>query len=452
MGINVLSISSRVDRSRKFCNGMHRRDWLTIGSLGLGGLSLPSLLKAETEAGAGRRHKSLIMVYLCGGPPHQDMFDLKLDAPAEIRGPFQPISTNVPGIEICEHLPLLAQSADKLAFIRSMVGARDSHYSYQCMTGHHDQNPPAGGWPSIGSATSYFQGPVLPGIPPFISLCYTTQHRPYNEPGPGFLGLGHSSFRPTGPSRDDMVLQGITSEQLADRRSLLASFDRFRREADASGKMDGMDVFAQRAMGILTSSDLYQALDLSNEAPETLERYGQGDPAQPKGDGAPRVPQNLLAARRLIEAGARVVTVNYSFWDWHGNNFKNAEEELPVFDRGISALVNDLHERGLAEDTTVVVWGEFGRTPKINKDAGRDHWPRVCCALMAGGGMKTGQVIGSTDRLGGEADDRPVSFPEVFATMYHNLGVNLKSERLFDFRGRPQYLVDPDVKPIDELV
>lgn len=452
MGFNVLSISSQVDPSRKFCNGMHRRDWLTIGSLGLGGLSLPSLLKAETETGAGRRHKSLIMVYLCGGPPHQDLFDLKLDAPAEIRGPFQPISTNVPGIEICEHLPLLAQSADKLAFIRSMVGARDSHYSYQCMTGHHDQNPPAGGWPSIGSATSYFQGPVLPGIPPFISLCYTTQHQPYNEPGPGFLGLGHSSFRPTGPSRDDMVLQGITSEQLADRRSLLTSFDRFRREADASGKMDGMDVFAQRAMGILTSSDLYQALDLSSEAPETLERYGQGDPTKPKGDGAPRVPQNLLVARRLIEAGARVVTVNYSFWDWHGNNFKNAEEELPVFDRGISALVNDLHERGLAEDTTVVVWGEFGRTPKINKDAGRDHWPRVCCALMAGGGMKTGQVIGSTDRLGGEADDRPVSFPEVFATMYHNLGVNLKSERLFDFRGRPHYLVDPDVKPIDELV
>ena len=338
----MLSISSRIDQSRTYCNGMHRRDCLKIGGLGIGGLSLPGLLKAEAESGQGRRHKSLIMVYLCGGPPHQDMFDLKLDAPAEIRGPFRPISTNVPGIEICEHLPLLAQSADKLAFIRSMVGARDSHYSYQCMTGHHDQNPPAGGWPSIGSATSYFQGPVLPGIPPFISLCYTTQHRPYNEPGPGFLGLGHSSFRPTGPSRDDMVLQGITSEQLADRRSLLTSFDRFRREADASGKMEGMDVFSQRAMGILTSSDLYQALDLSNEAPETLERYGQGDPTKPKGDGAPRVPQNLLAARRLIEAGARVVTVNYSFWDWHGNNFKQAKEELPIFDRGISALVNDI--------------------------------------------------------------------------------------------------------------
>ncbi|MEC8592917.1 MAG: DUF1501 domain-containing protein, partial [Planctomycetota bacterium] len=161
---------------------------------------------------------------------------------------------------------------------------------------------------------------------------------------------------------------------------------------------------------------------------------------------------NLLVARRLVEAGARVVTVNYSFWDWHGNNFKNAEEELPVFDRGVSALVNDLHERGLADDTTVVVWGEFGRTPKINKNAGRDHWPGVCCALMAGGGMRTGQVIGATDRLGGEASDRPVTFPEVFATMYHNLGVNLSSERLFDFRGRPHYLVDPSVKPIRELV
>ena len=447
-----LTVPGRYDGARRYCNGIHRRDCLRIGSLGVGGLGLNTLLRAESEQNLGKRHKSLIMVYLCGGPPHQDMFDLKADAPSEIRGPFQSINTNVSGIDICEHLPKIAQSADKFAFIRSMVGARDSHYSHQCMTGHHEQNSPAGGWPSIGSATSYFKGPVLPGIPPFVSLCYTTKHRPYNEPGPGFLGLGHSSFRPTGPSKDDMILQGITSDQLADRRSLLTSFDRFRRESDASGKMEGMDVFAQRAMGILTSSDLYEALDLSRESKETLELYGHGDPNQPKGDAAPRVPQNLLVARRLVEAGARVVTVNYSFWDWHGNNFKNAEEELPVFDQGVSALVNDLHERGLADDTTVVVWGEFGRTPKINKNAGRDHWPRVCCALMAGGGMRTGQVIGSTDRLGGEAADRPVSFAEVFATMYHNLGVNLNSERLFDFRGRPHYLVDPSVKPIRELV
>jgi hypothetical protein len=447
----MLTLNGQLDRHRQLCNGMSRRDMLRIGALGVGGLTLPDLLRLEAQSAAPKRHKSLIMIYLCGGPPHQDMYDIKEDAPAEIRGPFRAVSTNVPGIKICEHMPHVARMMDKFVPIRSMVGARDSHYSYQCMTGHHDIQAPAGGWPSIGSATSYFQGPVQPGIPPFVSLCYETQHRPYNEPGPGFLGVAHSAFRPTGPGRDDMVLQGITPERLSDRRALLTSFDNFRRASDSSGRMNGMDVFTERAMGILTSSEMFQALDISKEDKKVLERYGAGDATKPKGDGAPRVPQNLLLARRLIEAGARVVTVNYSFWDWHGNNFKAAKEELPVFDRGISALVEDLHERGLDQDCTVLAWGEFGRTPKINKDAGRDHWPGVCSALLAGGGMRTGQVIGATDRLGGEAVDRPVSFPEVFATLYKNLGINLTQERLFDFQGRPQYLVAPEVRPIAEL-
>ena len=216
--------------------------------------------------------------------------------------------------------------------------------------------------------------------------------------------------------------------------------------------MEGMDSFSQRAMGILTSSDLFKALDITEESPETIELYGQGDPKRPKGDGAPRVPQNLLLARRLVEAGVRVVTVNYSFWDWHGSNFKNAKEELPVFDKGISALVQDLHDRGMADDVSVVAWGEFGRTPKINKNAGRDHWPRVSSALLACGGMKTGQVIGQTDRQAGEAVERPVRFEEVYATLYRNLGINLNSDRLFDFRGRPQYLVPPGTQPLDELI
>ncbi|MGE0758643.1 MAG: DUF1501 domain-containing protein, partial [Pirellulaceae bacterium] len=357
-----------------------------------------------------------------------------------------------PGIEICEHLPGLARIMDKLVPIRTMVGAKDAHYSYQCMTGHHENQAPAGGWPSIGSAVSHFQGPVHQGIPPFVSLCYTTQHKPYNEPTAGFLGLGHSSFRPTGPSREDMVLQGVTTDQLANRRLLLSSFDRFRREWDGTGRMSGMDVFTERAVGILTSSEMFDALDLSKEDPRIRERYGSDDVNKPKGDGAPRCPQNFLMARRLIEAGARVVPSNYSFWDWHGNNFKNALSEFPVFEKGLSALVEDLHERGMERDVTVLAWGEFGRTPTINKDAGRDHWPRVSCALLAGGGMRTGQTLGETDRLGGEAIARPVTFQEVFATLYHNLGVRLDSQRLFDFRGRPQNLVDPGVQPIRELV
>ncbi len=436
----------------RFCDGLSRRGFLKIGGLAAGSLTLPNLLRWEAEGAARKSHQSLIMIYLCGGPPHQDMYDIKVDAPQEIRGPFQPIATNVPGIEICQHLPRMAAVMDKLAPIRSLVGARDSHYSYQCMTGHHDRNTPAGGWPHIGSAVSHFQGPVHAGIPPFVSLCYTTRHTPYNEPGPGFLGLGHASFRPTGPSRDDMVLQGINAEQLADRGRLLASFDNFRRHWDGSGKMQGMDVFTQRAMGILTSSKMFDALDISQEDQATRERYGARDLGKPKGDAAPQAPQNLLVARRLVEAGARVVTVNHSFWDWHGNNFKIAQEELPVFEQGLTALVEDLHQRGLDKDVTVIAWGEFGRTPKINKNSGRDHWPRVCSAVLAGGGMKTGQVLGATDRLGGEAAERPVSFQEVFATLYHNLGVNLHSERLFDFRGRPQYLVEEGVQPIRELL
>lgn len=450
----MLKIYGRSDSRQKRCDGVSRRDFLQIGALGLGGLSLPQLLELEAAAGStGSRHKSVIMIYLCGGPPHQDMYEIKVDAPAEVRGEFDPIPTNVPGVEICELMPNLAKIMDKLVPIRTMVGCRDDHAGYQCFTGHLSQNEPAGGWPHFGSAISRLQGPVQPGVPPFVSLCYTTQHKPYNEPTSSFLGLGHSSFRPTGPGRTDLVLQGINLDQLSDRRNLLSSMDKFRRDWDNRGAMEGMDVFTQRAMGILTSSDLFDALDVSKEDEKTRARYGYGNPDQPKGDGAPRVPQNLLLARRLVEAGVRVVTVNYSFWDWHGQNFRNAKEELPIFDQGVSALVEDLHQRGLDKDVTVVAWGEFGRTPKINKDAGRDHWPRVSCALMAGGGLRTGQAIGKTDRLGGEPVERPVTFEEVHATLYHSMGINwAATPRMFDFRGRPQYLVDPAVKPIAELI
>ena len=447
--------------TRRHCDGYSRRDMLRIGAIGLGGLTLPQLLawedaqakEARRVSEGTKRHKSLIMIFLCGGPPHQDMYDLKTEAPTEVRGEFAPIATAVPGIEICELLPNLARSMDKLVPIRTIVGCRDDHAGYQCFTGHLSQNAPAGGWPHIGSSSSRLQGPLQPGVPPFVSLCYVTQHKPYNEPSAGFLGLGHNAFRPMGEGKDDLVLQGITSDRLGDRRQLLASVDRFRREWDGSRTMDGLDTFTQRAMGILTSSEFFDAMDVSKESQATRDRYGYYDPSRPKGDGAPRVPQNLLLARRLIEAGVRVVTINYSFWDWHGQNFKTAREELPIFDKAVSALVEDLHERGLADDCTVIAWGEFGRTPKINKDAGRDHWPGVSCALLAGGGMKTGQAIGKTDRLGGEPVERPVTFEEVHATLYHNLGINLTAApRLFDFRGRPQNLVDPDVKPIRELV
>jgi uncharacterized protein (DUF1501 family) len=247
-----------------------------------------------------------------------------------------------------------------------------------------------------------------------------------------------------------MTLNGVTLDRLADRRALLTGFDRFRRDVDASGAMEGMDAFNQQAFGMLTSSRLVDALDLSKEDPKIIARYGKGDPAI-RGDAAPRRLEQFLLARRLVEAGARCVTVAFGFWDYHGSNHKIAREDLPMLDEGVTALVEDLHQRGLDKDVSVIVWGEFGRSPVINKDAGRDHWPRVSCALMACGGMKTGQIIGSTDRLGGEAVDRPVHFQEVFATLYHNLGLDLATTTVQDLSGRPHFLVD-GYQPIRELI
>ncbi len=455
----MLKIFAPGDRRSQFCDGINRRNFLRIGGLGAAGLSLPQLLAAESKAGIGSSTKSVILIYLVGGPPHQDMFDLKRDAPSEIAGPMRPIGTNVPGIEICELFPQMAKRMDKFAIIRSLVGAQADHDAFQSYTGHRplDQGAPTGGWAPFGSIVAKLQGPVHQGMPPFMSLCYDCSHGPYNEPGPGMLGVAHSSFRPFGPTRADMKLNGLTLERLADRQRLLTSFDTFRRDADASGAMDGLDAFSEQAMGILTSSRLGDALDLSKEDPKRLERYGRGDETKRIDDnGAPRVPQSFLAARRLIEAGARVVTVNYSKWDWHGGKgneiFKREREDFPIFDNAICALIDDLHERGMDKDTSVLVWGEFGRTPKINNDVGRDHWPAVGMALLAGGGMQTGQVIGATDRLGAEAVDRPVTFAEVFATLYHNLGIDTASSYVTDVTGRPHLLVEGNAKPIRELI
>ena len=421
-------------------------------------MTLTHLLQSEAAAGIRSSQKSVIFIYLVGGPPHQDMFDLKPEAPKEIAGPWRPTATNVTGIQICEAFPKLATMMDKLIIVRSLVGNHNDHDAIQVFNGHHPRKATAsGGWPQFGSAVAKVQGPVDRATPPFVSLCYPCTHGPYNEPGAGFLGASYAPFRPTGPGRDDMVLRGISAVQLGDRKTLLREFDGLRREADASGAAQAMDAFTEQAFGLLTSSKLAAALDLSREDPRVVERYGTGDPKVFMDDnGAPRVPQSLLMARRLIEAGARVVTLNYSKWDWHGgaNNsiFKREAEDFPIFDQCVSALVEDLEQRGLDRDCTVVILGEFGRTPKISAQVGRDHWPQVNCALLAGGGMKTGQVIGATDRIGGEAVSRPVTFGELFATLYHNLGIDVNQTTLTDLSGRPQYLVEDQAKPLPELV
>ncbi|MCA9018744.1 MAG: DUF1501 domain-containing protein, partial [Planctomycetaceae bacterium] len=258
-----------------FCDRLTRRSFLQIGSLGLSGLTLPRLLQAEAGNPSQKRQKSVIMIYLVGGPPHQDMIDLKPEAPKEIAGPWRPIATNVPGIEICEAFPHLAGMMDKFVPIRSLVGSQAGHDAIQVFNGHDPKRPkPSGGWPQFGSAVSKILGPSDPAAPPYVSLCYECTHGPYNEPGPGFLGPSYSPFRPLGPTRSDMILNGVTLERLADRKALLKSVDRFRRSADASGMMNGLDTFTEQAMGLLTSSQLADALDLSKEDPKTVARYG----------------------------------------------------------------------------------------------------------------------------------------------------------------------------------
>jgi hypothetical protein len=251
-----------------------------------------------------------------------------------------------------------------------------------------------------------------------------------------------------------MVLKGVTLEQLGDRTALVRALDTIDRRIDRTGVMDGMDTFGRQALDILTSSRLKDALDLTKESPRTLERYGFDDPAFER-DGAPRMVRNFLLARRLVEAGARVVTLNFTRWDWHGGdgkNFVQGKKDMPLLDRAVTALVSDLHDRGLDKDVTVLVWGEFGRTPRLNNMASRDHWPQLSTCLLAGGGMRTGQVIGASNRLGEYAVERPVTHQNVFATLYHNLGIDLNPVREFDPNGRPQYPVEPDTPPIRELV
>lgn len=457
VGLGMLSIAGHENKRSRFCDGFSRRDILKIGALGMGGASLPQLLQAEQLAGLRNSKKSVIMIYMAGAPPHQDMYDLKMDAPSEIRGEFKPIPTSLDGLEICELMPKMAKLMHKCVPIRSLYGAPNgSHDSFMCYTGKVGSTlnmvgQPPGGWPSIGSVMSNLMGSKHPNIPGFVGLAPKAGHPPYGSSGkPGFLGFANGPFKPSGPGKEDLNLSAISASRLDERMGLLHSFDHFRREADRTGVMTGLDEFHDQAFGLLTSSELAKALDLEQEDVKVRERYGKGDPKN-FGDGAPRNLEHFLMARRLVEAGARCVTLNFGRWDFHSNNFSGMRSHAPMFDQGLSALIEDLDERGMLDDTLVVAWGEFGRTPMINKDAGRDHWPRVGGALLAGGGLRAGQVIGATDRLGGEIDERPVHFGEVFATLYHQLGINANEVTVEDLSGRPHYLVD-GYKPMRELI
>jgi hypothetical protein len=424
-----------------------RRSFLQIGSLAVGGLSLPQLLKAEATSGSSA--KSVIMVYLSGGLAHQDTFDLKLDAPKEIRGEFQGIDSSLPGFQVGELLPLTAQCVHRMAVVRSLVGLRDEHSSFQNVTGYPMDQSNREGKPNFGSILSHKLGQSDPAVPAFVDLFPTMQHKPYNSPRSGVLGPAHRSVQADGEDLASMKLRFVEPAQLDNRRKLLESVDRFRQYADAN-TVRNMDATYDKAFDVLTSSRMVGALDVTKEDPRIRERYGVGS-SKHLGDGAPMWNDQLLAARRLVEAGVRCVTVAYGFWDTHGNNFKYLKDHLPLFDKGISALVNDIYDRGMDREVTVCIWGEFGRTPKINKDAGRDHWPRVGHALLAGGGLKVGQVLGATDKLGSDVLDRPLHYQQVLATLYHTVGIG-EDPSINDISGRRLPVLDPGIRPISELI
>jgi hypothetical protein len=459
----------------RHCDGLTRRHFLTAGALGLGGLTLADVLRAEAAAGKGTTGKSIINIHLDGGPPHLDTIDPKPDAPAEVRGEFRPIATTVPGLRLSELMPKVASLADRFAFLRSLVGSAGAHDAFQCQSGFPAEDLRSlGGRPALGSVVAKLRGSADDPAPPFVDLM---QGRPLvrNSARPGFLGPTYGPFRPDlskmfarelepGMKKELAALgeehavrltlvDGLTPGRLSDRARLRAAFDGARRELDAGGDMEAVDRFAHQAASILTSGRLAAAMDLSREPARVLERYTPPGAAAGKRfytseDGTSA--RKLLLARRLVEAGVRCVSVSFSDFDTHADNFGRMRQLLPVVDHALHALVTDLEERGLLGDVVVVAWGEFGRTPRINKQAGRDHWPEVSPALLAGGGLKGGQVIGATDRQGGRVVSRPVRYQDVFATLYRALGIDPSATTLLDPNGRPQHLLERG-EPLPEL-
>jgi len=420
--------------NQRFCDGLDRRSFLRIGAFGAG-LTLADMLRSQASASApapaATTRKSAIMIYLPGGPSHMDMYDLKPEAPREYRGEFRPIATNVPGVQICEHFPQQARMFDKLAVVRSIVSV-DEHSDSLVMTGYSENTNRNAHHPSFGAVVSRLRGNANADVPPFVSLrgmgigCE-----------PGYLGVAHRAFTPSGPGMNNLSLTGgVNTQRSDDRRSLLAEFDNVRRDIDASGTMNGMDAFATRAFDMISSGTVRRALDLSREEPRVRDRY--------------RGIEQFLQARRLVEAGVGCVTLSIHGWDTHGDNFRTLRRQLPDVDRGVAALVEDLCDRGMDRDVVTVMWGEFGRTPRVNNGAGRDHWAPVMSALIAGGGLRMGQAIGSSSSRGEYPRDRRCTTSQVLSTLYRTLGID-PSQTFPNASGRPMHILD-DREPVAELL
>lgn len=431
--------------------------------LGLAGLSLPNLLRLEAQAGPEatrrRRANSVIILWMRGGPSHIDMWDPKPDAPAEYRGEFGTIESKVPGIRLGDLLPMCAKIMDKWSIVRSLNHLDAGHSSGDqiCFTGYPSgPNPDENAMPSCGSIVAKQMGELEPRLPAYVMI-----PRMVPGTGPAYLGVACKPFETQadpanpGPFRmPNFVLpQGVTLERVGDRRSLLGGIDQIRRDLDASGQMDALDRFHQRAWDILTSLTARDAFDLDKEPAAIRERYGFMPAFDPKASnrcGSPAWSQRILLARRLVEAGVRLVTVDLRWWDTHVKGFESLKLGfLPRFDRAYSALLEDLEVRGLLESTLVVAWGEFGRTPRVNNDAGRDHYPNVFSAALAGGPIKGGRVVGESDSKGAFPKSNPKSPQDVLMTMYRHLGIDTNASYADD-SGRPHKVL-PFGEEIKEL-
>jgi hypothetical protein len=437
------------------CYGMTRRSFLRAGVLGATGLTLGNMLRWRAwaaEQGRSTRDTACIVVWLDGGPSHLDTYDMKPAAPVEYRGQFQPIPSVVPGIDVCQHLPRQARVMDKLALVRSLAHKANDHVNgpHQMLTGYYGsevQRNLAPEYPSTGSLTARLRGANRPGLPPYVCIPHAES---FGNQRPGYfggayLGVQYNPFDaggdPNAPAYQVPDLQlapGVDARDLADRRELLRFFSEHRRHIETRGLLEGMDRFEQQAFEMILGPAARAAFDLSREEPRGRDRYGRTT-----------LGQSCLLARRLVEAGVTFVTIRSTGWDHHGGVFTGLQTMLPPLDQGFAALIEDLHQSGLHEKVVVAMFGEFGRSPQVNGTAGRDHWCGAQFALFSGGGLKTGQVIGATNSRGEFPRERPLGPEDVWATIYHVLGIDTDAE-FVNQAGRPIKVL-PSNRPIEEL-